>query len=750
MPWLTQSSFATGEVDRSLVARTDLAKMSMAALTLRNRTVLPHGPSEVRPGFGFIHAAKHNDKAAVLRPFVYSLGQNYVIEIGDKYMRFYKDDGVILGSGSTVYEIVTPYNDEHAHELNFTQSADLLYITHRAYHPKVLARTDHAAWTLSDFDFSGGPFLPVNITTATLAASAKTGTAITLTASASLFVAGHVGSLWQVTHEVATQEASGSFTATGTSAVIRGKGTWKLITHGTWTAKLYLERSLDGTTWETYAAYSGAADNNLLDEEESDGLYSYRLRCYAFTSGTLTYDLTMSPHEWAGIVQVTAVSSATSATAKVVEELAATTATTIWAEGVWSDANGWPSCSAFYQNRFCLAGASAQPETVNLSRTDDYTNFALGTSDDSAIALPLVSRQSNAVNALVARKQIVAFTASSEFIIDANGGVMTPTTPVATEQESNGIGTVDPLMVPGNRIVFVSPQGDCVLDIGYNLTEDAYSAKQLSILAPHLFRGRRIIDACYQKAPESVCWLVRDDGVLLGLTYMRDQEIWAWHRHDTDGKVLSVCSIQGAARNELWLLVERTVGGAAKRYVERMEASVPSQDPKDQIYLDSSLTYTGAAVSEVSGLSHLEGRTVTAVANGLVEKGLVVTAGKITLSAPATKIHVGLPYVADLELPDADFQAQDGSVQGRKKRLNQVILRVQNARGGRVGLNFSTMDPLPALLPDLYDSPLALFSGDVEVSFPADIDTTARVCLRQEEPMPLTVLAVIREVALCD
>ena len=750
MPWLTQSSFAAGEIDPSMVARTDLAKMSMAALTLRNRTVLPHGPSEVRPGFGFIHAAKNDYGNAVLRPFVYSLGQNYVLEFGDGYVRFYKDGGIILDDANTIYEVATPYSHSDVYELNFTQSADLLYITHRDYPIQVLARFDHADWVCSSFAFVGGPFLPANLTETTLTASARVGPSVALTASASLFQAGHVGALWQITHEVATQAVSGTFAATGASGTVRGRGTWKVITHGTWSAKLYLERSADGTTWESYAAYSGAADNNILDEEESDGLYSYRLHCYEYTSGSMTYDLTMSPHEWGGVVQVTAVTDDKHATVNVLEELAATTATKTWAEGAWSNANGWPACSAFYQNRLCLAGSPGQPETVNLSRTDDYKDFSLGTSDDAAIALPLVSRQSNTVNSRVARKQIIAFTAASEFIIDANGGVLTPTTPVATEQESNGIGSIDPLLVPGNRVVFVAPRGDIVLDIGYNFTEDSYGAKQLSILANHLFRGHRIIDSCYQKAPESICWFVRDDGALLGLTYLKDQEIWAWHRHDTDGKVLSVCSVQGPDRNELWLLVERRVGSSTKRYVERMEASVPSQDPADQRYLDSCLAYVGAAITQVTGLDHLEGRSITVVADGMVERDLVVEGGSVTLSAPATKICAGLPYVADLELPDADFQAQDGSVQGRKKRLNQVILRVQNARGGMVGLNFNTMDPLPATLPGEYDTATPLFSGDVEVSFPADIDTTARVCLRQIEPMPLTVLAVIREVALCD
>lgn len=910
MPWLAQTSFAAGEVDPSMVARTDLTKLSMAALTLRNRTVLPHGPTEARPGLEFIYPAKYSDRIAVLRPFVYSLGQNYVMEFGHLYVRFYKDGGVIVktvddtaawSSGTTyaayayvknggliyrsttghtagattepgtgaswetvwilddTYEIATPYTEDVLYELNLTQSADRVFITHRDYEIKVLTRYDHNDWALSSFAFENGPFLEANLASTTLACSATTGTGKTLTASSALFESGHVGSLWKLTHDSACQAVSGAFPAltkshatawasgtayaagdlvsndgnyyrcstahtsaaatepgTGadwttkwsaaianwssstayalnvyvmqdnvvykcilahtsadaskpnsgadwttywvgllyggtTSTAVRGKGTWKITTHGTWSAKLYLEMSLDGTAWTLYRAYSGANDNNIIDEEDSDGLASYRVRCYEFTSGTLSYDLTMSSHEWDGIVKVTAVTNSTHATVSVIEELAATTATKNWCEGAWSVARGWPACSAFYQNRLALAGSPAQPETVHLSRTDDYTNFLAGTEDDAAISLPLVSRQSNTINAMVARKQLVAFTASGEFIIDANGGVMTPTTPTASEQESNGIGQVDPLAVAGNRVVFVAPQGNVVLDIGYNLADDSYSAKQLSIMAPHLFRNHSILDAAYQKAPESICWFVRDDGVLLGLTYLRDQEVWAWHRHDTDGDFLSVSCIRGETRNEVWAAVRRTIGGVDDVYIERLAASVPTQDPADQNYLDSSLAYSGSPITTVNGLLHLEGKTVSVNADGFTSSGHLVASGAITLPEAASKIVVGLPYDIDLELPNADWQEKDGTVQGRKKRLDSVILRVQNARGGKIGLSFTgNMDYLPEQLPVVYGTALPLFSGDIEASLPADIDTTARVCIRQTEPMPLTILAVIREVTLCD
>ena len=758
MAWLVQASFATGEIDPSMVARTDLAKMGMAALTLRNRTVLPHGPTEVRPGFAFIHAAKFNDKVAVLRPFAYSLGQNYVMEVGDRYIRFYMENGIILGAGSAIYEVATPFAAEHLFDLNFTQSADRMYITHRAYPTQVLTRTGHASWTCVPFEFSGGPFLPDNLTDLTVHCSGTTGSGKVLTASSALFASGHVGALWKITHDIPGQFLTGKFTAAGVSSVIRGKGDWRVKTHGLWTAKLQLERSIDGSTWEAYASYSGDEDNNVIDQEPSDGLYSYRLNCVEYTAGTdkeLSYELQMTAHEWTGIVKVTAVTDPTHAVVTVIDELAATSAVKTWAEGAWSDKWGHPSCSLFFQNRLGFAGAPSQPESVCFSKTDSYGDFKLGTDDDDAITLPLVSRQSNPINAMVARKHVVAFTSASEFILDTNNGAMTPTSPpMATEQESNGIGMVDPLAVAGGRTVFVAPQGNVVLDIGYNLTDDAYSAKQLSIMAPHLFRNRRIVDAAYQKAPESICWFVRDDGVLLGLTYLRDQEIWAWHRHDTEGKFLSVCSIRGLERNELWALVERTVSGIPRRYVERLAPSVPTTDPADQFYLDSGLSYSGSPVNLVQNLGHLEGRTVSVNADGFTEKGFVVTGGQITLPQAASKIHVGLPYVADLVIPDADFPSQEGTVQGRSKRLDRVILRVQNARGGKTGLSLSdevtAMDLIPPQLQTTFGVPIPLYDGDIECSVPSDVDTTARVCLRQTEPMPLTVLAVVRQVSLCD
>lgn len=751
--WLLQSSFAAGEISPSVAARTDLQKLQSSLLTGRNRLTLPHGPSACRPGFQFIKAAKNALKKAILVPFSYGTQQEYVLEFGEQYVRFFKDGGYIEttpGSGIP-YEVTTPYLEADLYDLNFTQSADTLFISNNKYVPKLLVRYAHNNWTLSDFAFKNGPFTEENADTAkTIAASATTGT-ITLTANFNVFQSGHIGSLWKLNHRVAGQYISGTITSATTSSTVKGKGKWKVVTHGTWTGKLNLEKSEDGgTTWQVVRSYSSAADNNVIDSDTETDLAIFRLNMYSYTSGTCSYDLTMQPHYWEGVVKITAVASLTSATATVQSELAATAAQFRWSEGAWSGVNGYPGCSTFFQDRLVFGGTIKEPQKVWASCSGDYNNYLVESpvKDDNSVVLPLVSRKVNAVRALVALTELLAFTSGAEFKIGASsGGVLTPSNFLAQAQGYRGIGTVDPVTV-GNRIVYLQYQGRILRDIGYDLNQDSYTGDDLTIMASHLFEGRQIVSMCYQQEPDSVIWCVRDDGILLALTYMREQQIWAWTWHETDGYFESVCSIGGTDRNEVWALVRRTVGGSTVRYVERLSSRTASVDVKVQTYLDSFLTYSGGATTTLSGLGHLEGKTVTALADGNTVRNLTVTAGAITLPVAASIVCVGLPYTIDMELPNADLTLKDGTVQGRLKKVNSVVLRLQNSRGGKVGQDFNLMDDIPYDSAANYGEPIPLFSGEKSMVIPGEFNTHGRICIRQTEPLPLTVLSVIREVTL--
>lgn len=801
--FLIQKSFATGEISESMVARDDVPKLAMGAMTMRNRTVLPHGPSQCRTGFRFAYPAKYSDKAAVLRPFVYSTDQQCPLEFGDYYIRFFKNHGVIVktaadtdawasgtvyaaydyvqndgliyrclsghtaaagnepGTGASwatywvqddVYEIASPYSADQVQALKFTQSADTVYIMHVAHWPRTLTRYGYTDWRLDKYMFEHGPFLKENSGDTALTLAATKGSNVAMTASADLFQAGHVGSLWRIRHKMPTTKASGSFTGTGTSATVKGMGKWKVITNGTWAAKFDLEISADGVTWEAFRSYSGEDNNNVLEAELSDGLGYYRLNCYSYTSGTLSYDLTMQSHKWDCIVRIVSVTDAKHAVVDFIdgEEAANTAATEYWAEGAWSDVRGWPTCAVFSsENRFCMGGSKYEPLMVRQSVNDDYTNFRTSNPvvDDDAVAVPMVAREVNAVRALVSMSDLIALTSEAEFrISSANGGATTPSNVRATPQEFNGISMVAPVTV-GNRILFNQAQGSIILDMAYQFDSDAYRGADITVFARHLFEGHTIKDMWFQKAPQSILWCVRDDGILLGLTYLRDQEVWAWHWHDTDGLFESGCSIHESGINEVWALVARPIGGATKKYVEYQLPADPTETETDLFYLDSGLAYDGEPILTVTGLGHLEGKSVTALADGFIYRDLVVTGGKIGLPDAASKIIVGLPYVMDLELPDAQMDLQDGTSQGRLKQVVNLILRLSNSVGGKVGPTFDgPWELIPYDNPDNYDEPLSLFSGEVSVPFPGDPDTRGRVCIRQTDPLPLTVLAAIREV----
>lgn len=798
--YVLQAAFTGGEISPSMIARSDVSKVGMSAMTMRNRLVLPHGPTECRPGFEMIYPCGDSTHDVVVRPFVFGTEQEYILEFGEYYLRFFKDGGVIVkttadtsawvtgtayvvnnyvkvsttiyrcisshtsgattepGTGASwetkwvaddVYQITTPYTHDEIYDINLTQSADTVYLLHPVIQQQVLTRTDHNAWTITPYTSTDGPFMPANKEATTLAVSATTGTGKTMTASVATFEADHVGSLWKISHTVVGQRIQGSFTSATSSSAIRGYGTWKVITHGTWTAKVDLERSTDGSTWKIYRSYSSVADNNVIDSEGSDGLYSYRLTCWSYTSGTCSYDITMEPHDWDGVVKATAYTDTTHMTVDVLAELNATTATADWCEGAWSNVRGFPTCSTFFQNRLLQASTFTQPNLIWGSVSDDYTSFRQSTPtvDDDAVILPLVTRQMNAVRSMVSLAEVLAFTASSEWRIDASsGGVLSPTSALAKVQGYRGASTVDPVMV-SNRVLFVQTQGSVLRDLGYKFDEDVYTGSDLTILASHLFRGHTIIDMCYQREPQSIVWCVREDGVLLGLTYLKEQEVWAWHRHDTQGYFESVACITGTTRNELWAVVSRTVGGETKRFVERLSESIPTTDVEDQTHLDCFATYSGAPTTTITGLGYLEGKTVNALADGSVVLNKVVTGGSITLPVAASLVHVGLGYTADLELPDVELQLPDGTIQGRLKKISNVILRLQDARGGTIGTSFTgTMDAIPYDNPTVYGQAIPLFTGEKNVTVPGDFDTRGRICIRQTDPLPMTVLAVIREV----
>jgi hypothetical protein len=884
-----KTSFSGGEFAPSLYSRVDLQKYASGCRRLRNFIVHPHGGASNRPGLQFIAKAKYGNKKSILQEFEFSTTQAYQIEFGDYYARFYMNGGQIAVSSAsawvtstsytqgayvsnagtiyycitshtsgtfatdlsggkwvaqTIYEIPTPYSESDLELLDFGQSADVLYITHPSKQQRTLSRLGHTLWVIALYNFVDGPFMSTNTTATTLTSSATTGT-VTLTASTSIFLSTNIGSLYMMKHYIEGGALAQAFASVTTSASVKCGGTWRVITHGTWAGKFKIEKSTDGgATWSNLRTFSSTSDfnANTYGTETDQDPFLIRINFYAYTSGTCNLDLTTDPYTQTGVVKVTAYSSGTSVTASVQREVGNTTATKEWSEGSWSERRGFPSTVTFDQDRLAFASTPSEPLTTWMTETSDYLSFRRSSPlvDSDGISVNLASRKMNGITSLVPLGELLAFTSSSEWSIRSTNGVVTPTTVTTKVHGYSGSSNVSPVLI-GNKAVFVQPMGSVVRDFGYSFSSDSFEGEPLSLMSNHLFSNYEIIDLSYQQEPDSIVWAVRNDGVMLSMTYMKEQEVLAWAWHDTEGSFESVSTISGDGYNETWVVVKR----GADRFIERFVNRMKSTDPRDQFFVDCGTTYdrpltiTGIAgttqltvtsashglsdgdevdlsdvlgmttttvidstanppktltvslvnnvrfvvsdkttdtfklkdldgayvdgtlytsyesggyvrlsVSTLTGLSYLDGKTVSILADGNVLDRVVVSSGTIDLGGKYSRIHVGLPYQSDLETLSIEVTLPDGTAQGRMVQIPSVILRMLNSRGGFIGGNENSLAELVQRENENYDDPVALFSGDTAELIPSDYVNGGRIFFRQVDPLPATILAVIPTVVI--
>lgn len=284
----------------------------------------------------------------------------------------------------------------------------------------------------------------------------------------------------------------------------------------------------------------------------------------------------------------------------VVKQLGSLTnnVTPVWAFGAWSAVYGYPSEVEFFSDRMVFANSTAQPQTLWFTKIGDYTNFGKSTPivDDDAITITLNSRQVNEIRDLVPLNSLLALTSGGEWRVTGGvNDVVTPSTVGFKPQSYNGISDV-PALVVGNVSIFVQNRGSVIRDLGYQFDVDGYTGNNLSVFSQHLLDGHSIVDIAFQQVPNSILWFVREDGALLSLTYLREQGVLGWARHDTDGFVESICCVSENAIDALYLIVRRTIGGVSKRYIERM-ADRNQSDPLLPWHVDCGLSYDGRNTS---------------------------------------------------------------------------------------------------------------------------------------------------------
>lgn len=762
MPNLLVTALNAGELSPYMDARTDVAKYRSGCRRLENMIVLPYGGVYRRAGTEYLGEAKLANKQCRLIGFNFSVTTRFVLEFGDLYMRVWGNDSQVLSGGSP-YEIVSPYTEAQLRELQYVQINDIMYLAHPSHPPYKLSRLADNNWTLAKVAWKYPPLLDQNTTATTIASSAATGSA-TLTASASLFQAGHVGSQWAIQWPRTSGSLNETIDSNKTStATLDIQGDWTITTVGTWIGTVRIlripkkEMDEDGgagfTAYEVVREFNslGTARNFTATGTETDRV-GLKIQIANYVSNTnARVFLESTDFNSGGTVTINSVASGTSAGATVDKWLGSTiTATSQWSEAAFSAVRGYPRSVAIHEQRLCFGGTASQPNTVWCSKVDDFEDFQLGSNADDALQFTVASSEGNRIAWMFSQKRLMIGTSGDEWTVGGadSSSPFSASNIQAQRQSSYGSKTTRAILL-NDVLLFLQRRGRKIRELTYNFERDGWVAPDLCVLAEHITEGE-IVEMAFQQQPDAILWAVKGDGKLVGMSYERDQEVVAWHRHSTDGDFESVATVYGlsGADDEVWFAVKRTINGQTKRYIERFKADnrakVEAETKADWWFLDCAKRYSGTATATITGLSHLEAKSVGVLSDGAVQPAKTVASGQITLDKAASKVLVGLPFTSTILPMKFDYELQDGATRGRRKRINRASVSLYKSLGGEVSSNGTEWLWLyPRDFDDPMDASPPPFSGDAEVVVAGDYSFDGDFHLRQTLPYPLTIRALV-------
>lgn len=712
---VTQYAFNSGELSPFLNARTDIDRFGYGARTMTNFIPMLQGPARKRPGTKYVHDLKEK---CWLVSVVFSQTDAWILAFGDSVLKFFTDRGPVLesaksisaitqaspgvittgthsyttgdevylssiggmtelngrifvvtvlsattfsltdmwgtavdtsaytaytsgGSAQRLYKIVSPYSTSNLTDsttgcckLSYAVSEDVLYICVPGFQPRKLTRSASTSWAFSSFSPSNGPFVGTDPDeTITVYTSAATGAGVTLTASSAVWASTDVGSIFSLE---------------------------KKLTEVT-------------TSWEAGKSISSG------DDRRSQGHYYDALN--SATTGTVTPSHTEGSRydgdtgvNWNyldsgyGHATITAFTNSTSVTATVVKRFNAGSvgsgnASTQWSQGAWSDTLGWPTHVCFFRSRLWFARGTKLWGSV----PDDFENFAERDAGevtaDSAISIDIRQGYNDDVQWLMPSADLLVGSEGNEFSVGeiSTSDPLAPTNISSLRGPGYGCRRVQPALI-NDAVMYALPSGRVLRELKYAYETDGYQALNRSAFAEHITKGQ-INRMAFAKEPESVLWQSCADGSLIAMSYEREHQLMAWHKHTLGGSFSSgsafvedvaVIPSPDGDSDELYLCVKRTINGATKHYLEYLAAhwDEASDDDEDQYYVDCGLSSTTNSSTTVGGLEHLLGASVRVLGDGFdLGSFTVATRGLITLngaSAP-TDVHAGLSYTAELE-----------------------------------------------------------------------------------------------------
>lgn len=404
----------------------------------------------------------------------------------------------------------------------------------------------------------------------------------------------------------------------------------------------------------------------------------------------------------------------------------------------------YPGAVSYFEQRRWFGGTQNRPNNLWATRpgTEADMSFSLPSQSDDRIAVRVAAREANRILHIVPLAQLMLMTGAAEWRVSPlNSDAITPESMSVRPQSYVGASNVQPLVV-GSSMIYGAGRGGHLRELGYNYEAGGYISGDVCLRAPHLFDNLTIVDLAYSKAPSPVVWAVSSSGKMVAMAYVPEQQVGGFSTIETKGSIESACVVAEGDEDIVYVEVMRTVNGQAVRFVERMNERQYT-DLKECVYVDCAGTYRGEAKKEITGLTWLEGETVSILADGAVEPQQVVKDGKITLTYPAEIVHVGLPFTADMKTLPVAMALQDSSYgSGHKKNVREVFFRVVNSSGTQAGPSFDKLSE--------YSSRSTEFAGNVPEPITDEIgfqiqpqwSQSGQVCVRQKYPLPLRIVSM--------
>lgn len=854
----------------------------------------------------------------------FSLLDMYGVPISTTLYGAYTSGGTV----ARVFTLVTPYAAADLALLKYSQSADTMTLNHPSYAEQQLTRTQHWVWAIAPTVFTPTTSIPTGVA-ATPSSAGTTVYQYVVTAVSSNGVSESLPS------PVVSSASAQMSTTVGAKNTVSWNGN-----PGDTLYNIYrtpenpggspAAGALYGYVGSTVpAAVNTFIDTNILPDftnappQANNPFAIGAIQSVPVTGGGAGYtSATLSVADPTGtgavllailvgnvITGVIVVSGGQNYTAPVVSASGPGAGATFGAP-VLSSAN-YPAVATYYQQRQVRGGMAAQPQGLVFSKTGDFKNLTYSTPAraNDEVAVTLASQTVNPIKHMVPLTSLIVLTGSGAWRVDggSQSDAITPEHINAIPQAYNGCSDVPPIVI-NYDILYVQAKGSTVRDLSYNFYVNVYTGEDVSMLSNHLFFGHQITEWCWAEEPFKVVWAVREDGIMLALTFLKEQQIYGWTRHDTLGLYKSVCSISEGNENAVYVIVLRLVNGQYLQYIERfvsrnmggdtaigvaaditkawcvdcglqypqtfpaatltptettntpvissavviaggsgytapvvsisdstgsgavlsavisggvitainvgaqgqgytnpqititdatgsgaaasavvtlpvpMNASaaifssgdvgkvvrvnggfgtVASAPSTTQIIVNMAQSLTSiwpalagawsmtAPVMSVSGLDHLNGQTVSILADGNVQPQQVVASGAVALQTAAAAIVIGLPYVCQIKTLNLDVQGGD-TIQGKRKKLNAVTVRVQDSRGLKVGPSFTSLQQIKERTTEKMGQAIALQTTDERVIIDPAWTVQGQLCIQQDQPLPATVLALIPEINVGD